>query len=89
MEKAESIAIDVLSWIATDPELFNRFVDLSGLDPSQIREAAQEQGFLAGVLGFIMNHEPTLLNYCSAQNERPEDVARAFQSLGGQVNNGW
>lgn len=89
MEQAESIAIDVLGWIATDPELFNRFVGLSGLDASQIREAAKEQGFLAGVLGFIMNHEPTLLSYCEAQNERPEDVARAFQALGGEVNNGW
>lgn len=89
MERAQSIAIDVLGWIATDPKLFNRFVGLSGLEPSQIREAAQEKGFLAGVLSFIMNHEPTLLSYCEAQNENPQDVARAFQELGGEVNNGW
>lgn len=89
MQQAETIAINVLGWISSDPELFNRFVGISGIDVSQIRQAAEEPGFLAGVLEFIMNHEPTLLSYCAAENEKPENVASAFRSLSGTANPGY
>lgn len=89
MEKSEEVAIDVLGWLASDPELFNRFVGLSGLEASQIRQAATQPGFLAGVLEFLINHEPTLLRYCEASNERPENVAMAFRHLGGHMEQGY
>ena len=59
---AESLAIGALSFIASDPELLHRFLALTGLQPSQIREAARESGFLAGVLDFLMDHELSLIH---------------------------
>ena len=83
MADAEETAIAVLAWLASEPELMGRFLALTGLEASSLREAAGEPGFLVGVLGFLMNHEPTLLEFCAATDTRPEAVARAFEALGG------
>ena len=83
MADAEETAIAVLVWLAGEPELMGRFLALTGLEASNLREAAKEPGFLAGVLGFLMNHEPTLLAFCAATDTRPETISRAFHALGG------
>ncbi|MCY0146521.1 MULTISPECIES: DUF3572 domain-containing protein [Hoeflea] len=83
MADAEETAIAVLGWLAGEPELMGRFLALTGLEASNLREAAKEPGFLAGVLGFLMNHEPTLMDFCASTGTRPEAVTRAFQALGG------
>ena len=79
----ESIAIAALSWIAADGELINRFAALSGIEPTDMRAAATEPGFLAGVLAFILAHEPTLMRFCDENDLRPEDVAQAGETLAG------
>jgi hypothetical protein len=83
MADAEDTAIAVLVWLAGEPELMGRFLALTGLEASNMRDAAKEPGFLAGVLGFLMNHEPTLMDFCAATDTKPETVARAFRALGG------
>ena len=60
-EQAEIIAISALGWIAADPERLERFVAVSGLDLGDLRRAATEPGFAAGVLDYICSDEPTLL----------------------------
>lgn len=79
----QDTAIQVLGWLASEPELLSRFLALSGLEASNLRAAAAQPGFLAGVLSFLMTHEPTLIRYCEATGTRPETVARAWQALGG------
>ncbi|GHC75955.1 DUF3572 domain-containing protein [Limoniibacter endophyticus] len=79
----EDVAIAALGFIAADPELLPRFLDLSGIDASAIRRAAAEPGFLAGVLDFVLAHEPTLLRFCQEAEIAPEHVARARRALGG------
>ncbi|MBU4530224.1 MAG: DUF3572 domain-containing protein [Hoeflea sp.] len=83
MADAEDTAIAVLVWLAGEPELMGRFLALTGLEASNLREAAREPGFLVGVLSFLMNHEPTLMDFCAASGTRPEEVSRAFHALGG------
>lgn len=83
MADAEDTAIAVLVWLAGEPELMGRFLALTGLEANNLRDAAQEPGFLAGVLGFLMSHEPTLMDFCAATDTKPETVTRAFQALGG------
>lgn len=83
MADAEETAIAVLVWLAGEPELMGRFLALTGLEAGNLREAATEPGFLAGVLGFLMAHEPTLMDFCAATGTRPETVVRAFHTLGG------
>jgi hypothetical protein len=80
---AEALAIDALGFIASDPALMPRFLAMSGIEAAQIRRAAAEPGFLAGVLAFLMAHEPSLMAYCQSTGTDPAAVARARRALPG------
>jgi len=78
---AEETAVAALQFIAGDPELLQRFLALTGIEASDIRRAAAEPGFLAGVLQFILAHEPTLLHFCDASGFKPAAVSEALRTL--------
>ena len=78
---AEGIGIQALSFIATDPELLNRFLSITGIEPGQIRQVARESGFLAGVLDFILAHEATLLAFTDAAELDPASISKARAKL--------
>ncbi|NMG39127.1 DUF3572 family protein [Chelativorans sp. ZYF759] len=82
-EAAESLAIAALVFIASDEKLLPRFLSITGIEASGIREAAQEPGFLAGVLDFILAHEPTLMAFCAESARDPASVAAARRRLPG------
>ena len=50
---AEELAVAALAFIAQVPERLRRFLDLSGLDPANLREAAADPGFLLGILDYV------------------------------------
>ena len=78
---AETVAINALAFIAGEPELLDRFLALTGLDPAEIRQSACEPGFLAGVLDFLMDHESFLIVYATSINRPPERIKEARESL--------
>lgn len=78
---AEGLAVAALSHVAGDPVLLPRFLALTGIEPGRIREVAGEPGFLAGVLQFLLAHEPTLMGFCEAQGVKPEHVSAALRAL--------
>ncbi|KAB2863677.1 MAG: DUF3572 domain-containing protein [Bauldia sp.] len=80
-EAAEGLAIAALGFVASDPVLLPRFLAITGIEAGQIRQAAREPGFLAGVLQFLMAHEPTLSAFCEAGGSRPAEVAAALRAL--------
>ncbi len=55
---AEAIAIEALAWLAQDKDLLPRFLSLTGIEATSIRQAALEPGFLAGVLQFFWHMSP-------------------------------
>ena len=79
--ESEELAIGALAYIAGDPELLHRFLALTGLQPAEIRTAAQEPGFLAGVLDFLMDHESILITYATSINRSPQDFVAARRRL--------
>ena len=82
---AEVIAIEALGWLAQDKDLMPRFLALTGIEATSIRQAAREPGFLAGVLQFFLAHEPTLLRYCEDAGRDPSSIENALTYLpGGQ-----
>ncbi|MEN3791853.1 DUF3572 domain-containing protein [Fulvimarina sp. MAC3] len=85
----EAIAIDGLSFIASDEDLFMRFCGITGLTASEMRAAASEPGFLAGVLDFILAHEPTLMAFSDQSGHAPQTVAAASHRLPGATPHGW
>lgn len=80
-EAAEALAIAALGFVAADPQLLPRFLALSGIEAAQVRTAAREPGFLAGVLRFIVAHEPTLMAFCTHAEVAPRDVTTALRAL--------
>jgi hypothetical protein len=80
-EGAEAIAIQGLGFIAGDPELLPRFLAITGIEASSIRRAAGEPGFLAGVLNFIVAHEPTLMRFSEQSGIAPAQVTTALRAL--------
>ena len=83
------MAIRVLGWMTGRPELLGRFMALSGVDGATIRQAAAEPGFLAGVTGFVMAHEPTLLAFCEENELKAEMVAACHYRLAGPEGGDW
>jgi hypothetical protein len=80
-KEAEAIAIGALGFIAADPELLPRFLAITGIEASSIRDAAREPGFLAGVLQFILAHEPTLMRFAEETGTPPASVGKALRVL--------
>ncbi|WP_407864951.1 DUF3572 domain-containing protein [Phyllobacterium phragmitis] len=82
-DRAQTLAVQALSFLAQDAELLPRFLSLTGIQPGDIRTAAREPGFLAGVLQFYLAHEPTLMHFCEATGTNPTEVQRALHTLPG------
>jgi hypothetical protein len=80
-ENAEAVAISALSFIASDAELLPRFLAITGIEASSIRRAAGEPGFLAGVLQFILAHEPTLMRFAEWSGTLADALSEALRAL--------
>jgi hypothetical protein len=82
-QSPDAIAIEALGYLAGEPELMMRFLALTGIEASGIRQAAGEPGFLAGVLQFFLAHEPTLMRFCESRRIAPAAVQEASRRLQG------
>ena len=76
------LAIQAFAFIAEEPRSLGRFLDASGLTLDQIRTAAHEPGFLAGVLEHMLGDESLLVAFAQSAGIDPADVTRAASALG-------
>lgn len=80
---AEKVAIEALSFLAADPARLGHFLAATGIGPGEIRAAAREPRFLAGVLDHIADDESAMLAFAQETGLAPELVARARAMLSG------
>lgn len=80
---ATAVGIKALEYVAGDPVQLARFLDLSGLQVGQLRAAAARPAFFAGLLDFLLGHEPTLLAFAAEAGLAPEAIVAARDRLGG------
>ena len=85
-QDAQAIAVAILGWLAGEPELLTRFLALTGVMPAEVRNAVNDPGFLAGLVDFLMSHEPTLLAFTAATGIKPEAVVEAHAILSGPAD---
>lgn len=78
---AEALAVDILVYLAHEPDLLGRFSALTGIEPGDLRAFAGEPGFPRAMIGFLAGHEPTLIDYCRASGTRPETILAAWQAI--------
>jgi hypothetical protein len=83
-EAAEGLAIQALSFIAGDGERLGRFLAITGIGPAEIRQAAGQPGFLAGVLEYLAADDRLAAAFAAEAGLDPADIARAHVALGGE-----
>jgi hypothetical protein len=83
LEAAEAVAVQALGFLVEDGDRLQRFLALSGLDPVQIRAAATEPGFLAGVLDHIVSDDRLLIAFAEQSGLAPADIEKAHAALTG------
>lgn len=83
-KKAESLAIQALGYLAADPEKLGSFLAATGIGPGDIRIAAREPLFLAGVLDHIAGDEKLLTDFAAHAQTDPREVARMQAGLSGR-----
>jgi hypothetical protein len=81
IEEAEIISLKALAFLANDGDRLGRFLALSGVSPADIREAAQNPRFLAGVLNHLLQDESLLLTFTADQDLDPRLPALAAEIL--------
>jgi Protein of unknown function (DUF3572) len=81
-DTAEMLAIQALAFIAGEPDRLARFLDMSGIAPEEIRAAARDGGFLAGVLEHMLGDESLLVAFAESAGINPGEIARARAALG-------
>jgi hypothetical protein len=79
---AETLAIQVFTFIAEEPERLDGFLAGTGLTVERIREAAHQPDFLAGVLEHMLGDERLLIAFADSAGIDPADLARARNALG-------
>ncbi len=82
-EAAEGLAIQALTFIAGEPERLGRFLAVTGIGPAEIRVAAREPGFLAGVLEHLAGDERLLTAFATDAGVDPADIGKALATLSG------
>jgi hypothetical protein len=80
-EVAEIVAVQALSFIASEPERLGLFLAESGIGPETLRNAAADPRFLASVLDFIMRDDATVKAFASVSQLHPTNIAAAHQAL--------
>ena len=78
---AEIVAIQALSFLASDPERLGLFLSESGIGPQTLRTSAADPKFLAGVLDFILRDDATVKAFAGISQLTPETVANARETL--------
>ena len=76
------LAIQALAFMAADPERLELFLATTGIAASEIRTAAREPGFLAGVLEHMLGDESLLVAFADGAGLDPAEIARAHNVLG-------
>jgi len=82
-DRAEALAIQALTFIAADSERLGRFLAVTGIGPAEIRKAAGEPGFLAGVLEYMAADERLISAFAGEIGLDPSDVDKARTALAG------
>ncbi len=85
-DRAETIALQALAFLAADDEALGGFLHFTGLGVGELRAAAANPEILAGILDYVLQDEAMLLAFCKAADIRPDEPIRARAYLpGGDV----
>ncbi len=74
---AEALALQALVWTLGDESRARRLLDLTGLEPSDLRARAGDAVVLAATLSSLESYEPDLVACAEALEISPEQLVAA------------
>lgn len=74
-EDAEVLALRALAWVLSDDARAARLLDMTGMDPHQLRAGTGSATILAAVIDFLAAYEPDLVACARALEVPPERLA--------------
>ena len=77
------LAAQALIFIAQDPDRTGRFLAISGIDPVDIRDRAQDPAFQGGILDYLLTDEALLVEFARWADVEPSFVAQNRRHLPG------
>ena len=84
-EKAEFLALQAVSFLASDDDRIGRFMSISGMSPDSLMQTIGDTTVLAGVLDYILSDDSLLIEFSEFAEIAPEVPALARASLPGFV----
>ena len=88
-ERAETIALQALGWLASDDDLCDSFLAASGATLDEMRQRATEPAFLASVLGFLTMNDHWIIGFCDSVGLGYDQPLRALHALPGAEQVEW
>ena len=88
-ERAETVALQALAWIAADEELLPRLAGATGLSLEDARSSAQDPAFLAGILEFLCMEDAWIQRFCDDHGLPYDAPMKALMALPGQQRDEW
>lgn len=76
-----TLALAALGWTVSEPGRARRLLDVTGLDPADLRQRAADPAVLAAVLRFLESHEPDLIACAEAIGSDPAALVAAHRAL--------
>jgi hypothetical protein len=86
--EAEAIALQALSFLATDEQRLGNFLRLTGISPEELRAQAGSNGMAAAILEYLLSDESLLLVFAAESGVAPEVIAPAHALLTGASGHG-
>ena len=74
----DSLAADVLTFLAADRDRLGSFLGATGFDPVTLRQSAADPSFIDGVLDYVMSDDALLVEFASHLGRAPALVAEAI-----------
>lgn len=87
--EAELVAIRALGWLAADDDLWPVFLGASGVAQKDLKKAAQDIVFLAGVLDFLTQDDAWVIAFCEAAGLAFDAPLAARRALPGGAEINW
>lgn len=79
-DDTSEIAIEVLIWLSGYPDRMKRFLEISGVQADEIRYQISKPSFQKGLIAFVMNHEPDLVEFSSERGIPVDQIVRCHES---------
>lgn len=88
-ERAETIALQALGWIAGQEDMLAVFLGATGASRRDLVERVGEPEFLLAVLDFLLLDDAWIAAFCRSEGLAPSDPAAARAALPGGAEMNW